>query len=158
MTVDNATAVATGNVEDSNIELTLTDQIYVGGTTDNLRMPGSIVSSNFAGCLKEVVIILIFLLKSQTSDYFHVQVTYATGTNKRTLEVIELSRLAMNGHKDVRISGGIEFSCNANSGISGPVTFLTPESFIEIEAWRNDQKGSIEFRFKTSEDVIYNLL
>ena len=54
MRVDNATAHASGKVENGFTELTLTDKIYVGGGPDPRNMPGSSVSNNFVGCLKEV--------------------------------------------------------------------------------------------------------
>uniref|UniRef100_A0A672MRW4 Neurexin 1 n=1 Tax=Sinocyclocheilus grahami TaxID=75366 RepID=A0A672MRW4_SINGR len=101
------------------------DFFYVGGSPSTADLPGSPVSNNFMGCLKEVVY-------------------------KNNDVRLELSRLAKLGDPKMKVSGVVAFKCE-NVATLDPVTFETPESFITLDKWSAKKAGSISFDFRTTE-------
>uniref|UniRef100_A0A8B9JN18 Neurexin 1 n=1 Tax=Astyanax mexicanus TaxID=7994 RepID=A0A8B9JN18_ASTMX len=101
------------------------DFFYVGGSPSTADLPGSPVSNNFMGCLKEVVY-------------------------KNNDVRLELSRLAKQGDAKMKVSGIVAFKCE-NVATLDPVTFETPESFVTLSKWTAKKAGSISFDFRTTE-------
>eukprot|EP00066_Takifugu_rubripes_P011098 XP_003979512.1 PREDICTED: neurexin-1a-like [Takifugu rubripes] len=101
------------------------DFFYVGGSPSTADLPGSPVSNNFMGCLKEVVY-------------------------KNNDVRLELSRLAKQGDPKMKVSGVVSFKCESVATLD-PVTFDTPESFVALNKWTAKKAGSISFDFRTTE-------
>ncbi|XP_028811259.1 neurexin 1a isoform X22 [Denticeps clupeoides] len=115
----------TGYTQEDYTMLGSDDFFYVGGSPSTADLPGSPVSNNFMGCLKEVVY-------------------------KNNDVRLELSRLAKQGDPKMKVSGVVAFKCE-NVATLDPVTFETPESFITLSKWTAKKAGSISFDFRTTE-------
>ncbi|XP_051958568.1 neurexin-1a-like isoform X18 [Xyrauchen texanus] len=115
----------TGYTQEDYTMLGSDDFFYVGGSPSTADLPGSPVSNNFMGCLKEVVY-------------------------KNNDVRLELSRLAKLGDPKMKVSGVVAFKCE-NVATLDPVTFETPESFITLDKWSAKKAGSISFDFRTTE-------
>ncbi|KAK7122660.1 hypothetical protein R3I94_019689 [Phoxinus phoxinus] len=115
----------TGYTQEDYTMLGSDDFFYVGGSPSTADLPGSPVSNNFMGCLKEVVY-------------------------KNNDVRLELSRLAKLGDPKMKVSGVVAFKCE-NVATLDPVTFETPESFITLDKWTAKKAGSISFDFRTTE-------
>ncbi|XP_059579116.1 neurexin 3 isoform X6 [Alligator mississippiensis] len=101
------------------------DFFYVGGSPSTADLPGSPVSNNFMGCLKEVV--------------------YKNNDIR-----LELSRLARIGDTKMKIYGEVKFTCE-NVATLDPISFETPEAYISLPKWNTKRMGSISFDFRTTE-------
>ncbi|XP_041865757.1 neurexin-1a isoform X1 [Melanotaenia boesemani] len=115
----------TGYTQEDYTMLGSDDFFYVGGSPSTADLPGSPVSNNFMGCLKEVVY-------------------------KNNDVRLELSRLAKQGDPKMKIHGTVAFKCE-NVATLDPITFETPESFIILNKWNAKKTGSISFDFRTTE-------
>uniref|UniRef100_A0A3Q3IN98 Neurexin 1 n=1 Tax=Monopterus albus TaxID=43700 RepID=A0A3Q3IN98_MONAL len=115
----------TGYTQEDYTMLGSDDFFYVGGSPSTADLPGSPVSNNFMGCLKEVVY-------------------------KNNDVRLELSRLARQGDPKMKIHGTVAFKCE-NVATLDPITFETPESYIILNKWNAKKTGSISFDFRTTE-------
>ncbi|XP_019726157.1 neurexin-1a isoform X11 [Hippocampus comes] len=115
----------TGYTQEDYTMLGSDDFFYVGGSPSTADLPGSPVSNNFMGCLKEVVY-------------------------KNNDVRLELSRLAKQGDPKMKLHGTVAFKCE-NVATLDPITFETPESFIVLNKWNAKKTGSISFDFRTTE-------
>ncbi|XP_038851818.1 neurexin-2-like [Salvelinus namaycush] len=101
------------------------DFFYIGGSPNTADLPGSPVSNNFMGCLKDVVY--------KNNDF-----------------KLELSRLAIERDPKISLNGDLVFRCEDVAALD-PVTFESPESFIALPKWNTKKTGSISFDFRTTE-------
>uniref|UniRef100_A0A4W6C4I9 Neurexin 3b n=1 Tax=Lates calcarifer TaxID=8187 RepID=A0A4W6C4I9_LATCA len=101
------------------------DFFYVGGSPSTADLPGSPVSNNFMGCLREVV--------------------YKNNDIR-----LELSRLARIVDPKMKLQGDIVFKCE-NVPTLDPINFETPNSYLALPKWNTKRVGSISFDFRTSE-------
>ncbi|XP_078793438.1 neurexin 1a isoform X18 [Oryzias latipes] len=115
----------TGYTQEDYTMLGSDDSFYVGGSPSTADLPGSPVSNNFMGCLKEVVY-------------------------KNNDVRLELSRLAKQGDPKMKVTGVVSFKCESVATLD-PVTFDTPESFVALSKWTAKKAGSISFDFRTTE-------
>ncbi|XP_073484658.1 neurexin-1 isoform X26 [Aquarana catesbeiana] len=115
----------TGYTQEDYTMLGSDDFFYVGGSPSTADLPGSPVSNNFMGCLKEVVY-------------------------KNNDVRLELSRLAKMGDAKMKVHGIVAFKCE-NVATLDPITFETPESYISLPKWNAKKTGSISFDFRTTE-------
>uniref|UniRef100_A0A3B4B4R9 Neurexin 1 n=1 Tax=Periophthalmus magnuspinnatus TaxID=409849 RepID=A0A3B4B4R9_9GOBI len=115
----------TGYTQEDYTMLGSDDFFYVGGSPSTADLPGSPVSNNFMGCLKEVVY-------------------------KNNDVRLELSRLAKQGDPKMKIHGTVAFKCE-NVATLDPITFETPESYVILNKWNAKKTGSISFDFRTTE-------
>ncbi|XP_046699518.1 neurexin-1a-like isoform X7 [Silurus meridionalis] len=115
----------TGYTQEDYTMLGSDDFFYVGGSPSTADLPGSPVSNNFMGCLKEVVY-------------------------KNNDVRLELSKLALQGDHKMKIHGVVAFKCE-NVATLDPITFETPEAFITLHKWNAKKTGSISFDFRTTE-------
>ncbi|XP_032431016.1 neurexin 1a isoform X16 [Xiphophorus hellerii] len=115
----------TGYTQEDYTMLGSDDFFYVGGSPSTADLPGSPVSNNFMGCLREVVY-------------------------KNNDVRLELSRLAKEGDPKMKVSGVVSFKCESVATLD-PVTFDTPESFVALNKWMAKKAGSISFDFRTTE-------
>ncbi|XP_026045176.1 neurexin-1a isoform X12 [Astatotilapia calliptera] len=115
----------TGYTQEDYTMLGSDDFFYVGGSPSTADLPGSPVSNNFMGCLREVVY-------------------------KNNDVRLELSRLAKQGDPKMKIHGTVAFKCE-NVATLDPITFETPESYIILNKWNAKKTGSISFDFRTTE-------
>ncbi|XP_068089208.1 neurexin-1 isoform X20 [Hyperolius riggenbachi] len=115
----------TGYTQEDYTMLGSDDFFYVGGSPSTADLPGSPVSNNFMGCLKEVVY-------------------------KNNDVRLELSRLAKQGDAKMKVHGVVAFKCE-NVATLDPITFETPESYISLPKWNAKKTGSISFDFRTTE-------
>ncbi|XP_045580865.1 neurexin-1a isoform X3 [Salmo salar] len=115
----------TGYTQEDYTMLGSDDFFYVGGSPSTADLPGSPVSNNFMGCLKEVVY-------------------------KNNDVRLELSRMAKLGDAKMKVHGIVAFKCE-NVATLDPITFETPESFITLNKWNAKKTGSISFDFRTTE-------
>ncbi|XP_077594758.1 neurexin 1a isoform X11 [Stigmatopora nigra] len=115
----------TGYTQEDYTMLGSDDFFYVGGSPSTADLPGSPVSNNFMGCLKEVVY-------------------------KNNDVRLELSRLAKQGDPKMKVSGLVSYKCESVATLD-PVTFDTPESFVALSKWTAKKAGSISFDFRTTE-------
>uniref|UniRef100_A0A7N6BCS0 Neurexin 1 n=1 Tax=Anabas testudineus TaxID=64144 RepID=A0A7N6BCS0_ANATE len=115
----------TGYTQEDYTMLGSDDFFYVGGSPSTADLPGSPVSNNFMGCLKEVVY-------------------------KNNDVRLELSRLAKQGDPKMKVSGVVSFKCESVATLD-PVTFDTPESYVSLSKWTAKKAGSVSFDFRTTE-------
>ncbi|XP_059369238.1 neurexin 3b isoform X12 [Carassius carassius] len=115
----------TGYTQEDYTMLGSDDFFYVGGSPSTADLPGSPVSNNFMGCLKEVV--------------------YKNNDIR-----LELSRLARIADPKMKLQGDVVFKCE-NVPTLDPISFETPESFLSLPKWNTKRVGSISFDFRTSE-------
>ncbi|XP_042185743.1 neurexin 3a isoform X21 [Oncorhynchus tshawytscha] len=115
----------TGYTQEDYTMLGSDDFFYVGGSPSTADLPGSPVSNNFMGCLKEVV--------------------YKNNDIR-----LELSRLARIIDPKMKIQGDVVFKCE-NVATLDPISFETPEAYISLPKWNTKRMGSISFDFRTSE-------
>ncbi|XP_065449521.1 neurexin 3 isoform X16 [Chrysemys picta bellii] len=115
----------TGYTQEDYTMLGSDDFFYVGGSPSTADLPGSPVSNNFMGCLKEVV--------------------YKNNDIR-----LELSRLARISDTKMKIYGEVKFTCE-NVATLDPISFETPEAYISLPKWNTKRMGSISFDFRTTE-------
>ncbi|KAL3980009.1 matrix metalloproteinase-11 (stromelysin 3) [Sarotherodon galilaeus] len=115
----------TGYTQEDYTMLGSDDFFYVGGSPSTADLPGSPVSNNFMGCLKEVV--------------------YKNNDIR-----LELSRLARIVDPKMKLQGDVVFKCE-NVPTLDPINFETPESYLALPKWNTKRVGSISFDFRTSE-------
>ncbi|XP_072424248.1 neurexin 3a isoform X24 [Chiloscyllium punctatum] len=115
----------TGYTQEDYTMLGSDDFFYVGGSPSTADLPGSPVSNNFMGCLREVV--------------------YKNNDIR-----LELSRLARIKDPKMKIHGDVVFTCE-NVATLDPISFETPEAYISLPKWNTKKMGSISFDFRTSE-------
>ncbi|XP_037393588.1 neurexin 3b isoform X18 [Pygocentrus nattereri] len=115
----------TGYTQEDYTMLGSDDFFYVGGSPSTADLPGSPVSNNFMGCLKEVV--------------------YKNNDIR-----LELSRLARIADPKMKLQGDVVFKCE-NVPTLDPISFETVESFLSLPKWNTKRVGSISFDFRTSE-------
>ncbi|XP_072314039.1 neurexin 3a isoform X2 [Eucyclogobius newberryi] len=115
----------TGYTQEDYTMLGSDDFFYVGGSPSTADLPGSPVSNNFMGCLKEVV--------------------YKNNDIR-----LELSRLARIVDPKMKIQGEVAYKCE-NVATLDPISFETPESYISLPKWNTKRMGSISFDFRTTE-------
>ncbi|XP_069594799.1 neurexin-2-beta isoform X20 [Ranitomeya imitator] len=116
---------STGYTQEDYTMLGSDDFFYIGGSPNTADLPGSPVSNNFMGCLKDVVY--------KNNDF-----------------KLELSRLAADGDSKMRLSGDLLFRCE-NVPSLDPVTFQATEAFLRLPRWETKKAGSISFDFRTTE-------
>ncbi|KAM4018311.1 neurexin-2-beta isoform 8-T10 [Anomaloglossus baeobatrachus] len=116
---------STGYTQEDYTMLGSDDFFYIGGSPNTADLPGSPVSNNFMGCLKDVVY--------KNNDF-----------------KLELSRLAADGDSKMRLSGDLLFRCE-NVPSLDPVTFQLTEAFLRLPRWETKKAGSISFDFRTTE-------
>ncbi|XP_052769324.1 neurexin-1-like isoform X2 [Mya arenaria] len=111
------------------------NQLFLGGAPDPARLPGSDITSNFQGCMKQVEF----------------------KADSISLELIELAKA---DHNLISVIGDVIFGQCEDVVESQPVTFMTPESFIAMPKWDIKKKnGTISFQFRTTEPdglIMYN--
>ncbi|XP_069494008.1 neurexin 3 isoform X36 [Ambystoma mexicanum] len=115
----------TGYTQEDYTMLGSDDFFYVGGSPSTADLPGSPVSNNFMGCLREVV--------------------YKNNDIR-----LELSRLARIGDTKMKIHGDVVFKCE-NVATLDPISFESPEAYISLPKWNTKRMGSISFDFRTTE-------
>ncbi|XP_065822212.1 neurexin 3a isoform X3 [Labrus bergylta] len=115
----------TGYTQEDYTMLGSDDFFYVGGSPSTADLPGSPVSNNFMGCLKEVV--------------------YKNNDIR-----LELSRLARIIDPKMKIQGEVSYKCE-NVATLDPISFETPEAYISLPKWNTKRMGSISFDFRTTE-------
>ncbi|XP_031440910.1 neurexin-2 isoform X2 [Clupea harengus] len=115
----------TGYTQEDYTMLGSDDFFYIGGSPNTADLPGSPVSNNFMGCLKDVVY--------KNNDF-----------------KLELSRLAIEREPKITLYGDLVFRCEDVAALD-PVTFETPESYIALPKWDTKKTGSISFDFRTTE-------
>ncbi|XP_028809524.1 neurexin 3b isoform X6 [Denticeps clupeoides] len=115
----------TGYTQEDYTMLGSDDFFYVGGSPSTADLPGSPVSNNFMGCLKEVV--------------------YKNNDIR-----LELSRLARIVDPKMKVQGDVVFKCETVPMLD-PIAFETAESFLSLPKWNTKRVGSISFDFRTSE-------
>uniref|UniRef100_UPI00358F6A3A neurexin-1-like n=1 Tax=Myxine glutinosa TaxID=7769 RepID=UPI00358F6A3A len=116
---------STGYTQEDYTMLGSDDFFYVGGSPNTADLPGSPISNNFMGCLKEVV--------------------YKNSDIK-----LELSQMAKDGDHKMKIVGDVTFTCE-NVAAMDPITFERPEAYITLPHWKTKKTGSISFDFRTTE-------
>ncbi|XP_072407055.1 neurexin-2-like isoform X7 [Chiloscyllium punctatum] len=115
----------TGYTQEDYTMLGSDDFFYIGGSPSTADLPGSPVSNNFMGCLKDVVY--------KNNDF-----------------KLELSRLAKEGDSKMKVHGDLVFRCE-NVAALDPVTFEAPEAYIALPKWNTKKTGSVSFDFCTTE-------
>ncbi|XP_061208258.1 neurexin-2-like isoform X9 [Neopsephotus bourkii] len=115
----------TGYTQEDYTMLGSDDFFYVGGSPNTADLPGSPVSNNFMGCLKDVIY--------KNNDF-----------------KLELSRLAQEGDARVTLHGALLFRCEPVAAPE-PVTFGTPQAFLALPPWPPARTGSVSFDFRTTE-------
>ncbi|XP_072300750.1 neurexin 3b isoform X12 [Eucyclogobius newberryi] len=115
----------TGYTQEDYTMLGSDDFFYVGGSPSTADLPGSPVSNNFMGCLREVV--------------------YKNNDIR-----LELSRLARIVDPKMKLQGDIVFKCE-NVPTLDPISFESPESSLSLPKWNTKRVGSISFDFRTIE-------
>ncbi|XP_035264656.1 neurexin 2b isoform X2 [Anguilla anguilla] len=115
----------TGYTQEDYTMLGSDDFFYIGGSPNTADLPGSPVSNNFMGCLKDVVY--------KNNDF-----------------KLELSRLAIDRDPKISLHGDLVFRCEDVAALD-PVTFETAASFIALPKWNTKKTGSISFDFRTTE-------
>uniref|UniRef100_H2M539 Neurexin 3a n=1 Tax=Oryzias latipes TaxID=8090 RepID=H2M539_ORYLA len=115
----------TGYTQEDYTMLGSDDFFYVGGSPSTADLPGSPVSNNFMGCLKEVV--------------------YKNNDIR-----LELSRMARLLDQKMKIQGEVSYKCE-NVATLDPISFETPEAYISLPKWNTKRMGSISFDFRTTE-------
>ncbi|XP_067338281.1 neurexin-3b isoform X7 [Channa argus] len=115
----------TGYTQEDYTMLGSDDFFYVGGSPSTADLPGSPVSNNFMGCLKEVV--------------------YKNNDIR-----LELSRLARIVDPKMKLQGDVVFKCESVPTLD-PINFETPDSYLALPKWNTKRVGSISFDFRTSE-------
>ncbi|XP_061083366.1 neurexin-1a-like isoform X15 [Conger conger] len=115
----------TGYTQEDYTMLGSDDFFYVGGSPSTADLPGSPVSNNFMGCLKEVVY-------------------------KNNDVRLELSRLAKQSDLKMKVHGMVAFKCE-NVATLEPIAFETPESYVTLSKWNAKKTGSVSFDFRTTE-------
>ncbi|XP_056624521.1 neurexin 3a isoform X3 [Triplophysa dalaica] len=115
----------TGYTQEDYTMLGSDDFFYVGGSPSTADLPGSPVSNNFMGCLKEVL--------------------YKNNDIR-----LELSHLARIVDPKMKIQGDVVFKCE-NVATLDPISFETPEAYISLPKWNTKRVGSISFDFRTTE-------
>uniref|UniRef100_A0A1A7Y711 Neurexin 3a n=1 Tax=Iconisemion striatum TaxID=60296 RepID=A0A1A7Y711_9TELE len=115
----------TGYTQEDYTMLGSDDFFYVGGSPSTADLPGSPVSNNFMGCLKEVV--------------------YKNNDIR-----LELSRMARILDPKMKIQGEVAYRCE-NVATLDPISFETPEAYISLPKWNTKRMGSISFDFRTTE-------
>ncbi|XP_049599362.1 neurexin-2-beta isoform X12 [Syngnathus scovelli] len=115
----------TGYTQEDYTMLGSDDLFYIGGSMDTADLPGSPVSNNFMGCLKDVV---------YKNNEFR----------------LELSRLAEQRDPKISIHGDLTFSCESVEALE-PVTFDTPSAYLTLPRWNTKKTGTISLDFRTTE-------
>ncbi|CAL8365001.1 unnamed protein product [Lota lota] len=115
----------TGYTQEDYTMLGSDDLFYIGGSQNTADLPGSPVSNNFMGCLKDVV---------YKNNEFR----------------LELSRLAEQRHPKVGIHGDLAFRCENVEALE-PVTFDSPAAYLTLPRWNTKRTGAISFDFRTTE-------
>ncbi|KAM9703236.1 neurexin 3b isoform 16-T16 [Menidia menidia] len=115
----------TGYTQEDYTMLGSDDFFYVGGSPSTADLPGSPVSNNFMGCLREVV--------------------YKNNDIR-----LELSRLARIVDPKMKLQGDVVFKCEDVPTLD-PINFETPDSYLALPKWNTKRVGSISFDFRTSE-------
>uniref|UniRef100_A0A096M9C6 Neurexin 2 n=1 Tax=Poecilia formosa TaxID=48698 RepID=A0A096M9C6_POEFO len=115
----------TGYTQEDYTMLGSDDLFYIGGSLNTADLPGSPVSNNFMGCLKDVV---------YRNNEFR----------------LELSRLAEQRDPKISIHGDLIFSCENVEALE-PVTFDTPSAYLTLPRWNTKKTGAISFDFRTTE-------
>ncbi|TRY57944.1 hypothetical protein DNTS_009828, partial [Danionella cerebrum] len=115
----------TGYTQEDYTMLGSDDFFYIGGSPNTADLPGSPVSNNFMGCLKDVVY--------KNNDF-----------------KLELSRLAVERDPKISLHGDLVFRCEDVAALD-PVTFETPESFLTLPRWQTKRTSSVSFDFRTTE-------
>ncbi|XP_065737997.1 neurexin-2-beta isoform X4 [Phocoena phocoena] len=115
----------TGYTQEDYTMLGSDDFFYIGGSPNTADLPGSPVSNNFMGCLKDVVY--------KNNDF-----------------KLELSRLAKEGDPKMKLQGDLSFHCEDVAALD-PVTFESPEAFVALPRWSAKRTGSISLDFRTTE-------
>uniref|UniRef100_UPI003AAB1CFD neurexin-2-beta isoform X9 n=1 Tax=Centroberyx gerrardi TaxID=166262 RepID=UPI003AAB1CFD len=115
----------TGYTQEDYTMLGSDDLFYIGGSRNTADLPGSPVSNNFMGCLKDVV---------YKNNEFR----------------LELSRLAEQRDPKVSIHGDLIFRCENVEALE-PVTFDTPSAYLTLPRWNTKKTGAISFDFRTTE-------
>ncbi|KAI9542328.1 Neurexin-2 [Dissostichus eleginoides] len=117
----------TGYTQEDYTMLGSDDLFYIGGSLNTADLPGSPVSNNFLGCLKNVV---------YKNNEFR----------------LELSRLAEQRDPKISIHGDLIFSCEDVEALE-PITFDTPSAFLTLPRWNTKKTGAISFDFRTTEPM-----
>uniref|UniRef100_UPI00358FE553 neurexin-3a-like isoform X2 n=1 Tax=Myxine glutinosa TaxID=7769 RepID=UPI00358FE553 len=116
---------STGYTQEDYTMLGSDDFFYVGGSPNTADLPGSPISNNFMGCLREVVY-------------------------KNNEQKLELSRMAREGDPKMKVVGDVAFTCE-NVPALEPITFESPDAYITLPEWKTKRTGSISFDFSTTE-------
>ncbi|XP_076025001.1 neurexin-2-like [Genypterus blacodes] len=115
----------TGYTQEDYTMLGSDDLFYIGGSLNTADLPGSPVSNNFMGCLRDVV---------YKNNEFR----------------LELSRLAEQQDPKVSIHGDLVFRCE-EVGALEPITFDTPPAYLTLPRWNTKKTGAISFDFRSTE-------
>ncbi|XP_059382498.1 neurexin 2a isoform X7 [Carassius carassius] len=115
----------TGYTQEDYTMLGSDDFFYVGGSPNTADLPGSPVSNNFMGCLKDVI---------YTNNEFR----------------LELSRLAELRDPKVTLQGDLTFRCEDVAALD-PISFDTPTAYVTLPRWNAKKTGSVSFDFRTTE-------
>ncbi|RMC00667.1 hypothetical protein DUI87_23285 [Hirundo rustica rustica] len=146
----------TGYTQEDYTMLGSDDFFYVGGSPSTADLPGSPVSNNFMGCLKEGFLDLVKHHEIPMSSLLEpVQIPldgipFFKVVYKNNDIRLELSRLARIGDTKMKIYGEVKFICE-NVATLDPISFETPEAYISLPKWNTKRMGSISFDFRTTE-------
>ncbi|XP_063058329.1 neurexin 2a [Engraulis encrasicolus] len=117
----------TGYTQEDFVMLTSDDIFFIGGSPNTADLPGSPISNNFMGCLKNVVY--------KNSDFW-----------------LELSRLAESRDPKVTLHGDLAFRCEDVAALD-PISFDTPGAYVTLPKWTTKKTGAISFDFRTTEPI-----
>lgn len=99
--------------------------MYIGGSENVAKLPGSRIKTNFVGCLRKVEF----------------------KADSLSLNLLELGRTS---NKMINVHGKVDFMCQ-EVGAADPVTFTTSESYLALPNWEATRQGSISFKLRTTE-------
>ncbi|KAG7265382.1 LOW QUALITY PROTEIN: hypothetical protein CRUP_025828 [Coryphaenoides rupestris] len=128
----------TGYTQEDYTMLGSDDLFYIGGSQNTADLPGSPVSNNFMGCLKDEE-------EEEEEEEKGTAVVYKNNEFR-----LELSRLAEQRHPKVGIHGELAFRCE-NVDALEPVTFDAPAAYLALPRWSAKRTGAISFDFRTTE-------
>ncbi|CAL1526179.1 unnamed protein product [Lymnaea stagnalis] len=101
--------------------------LYVAGSPNTEKLPGSRVKTNFKGCLRKV---------RYQADSIRIDLTESARKEHGLLDVV----------------GEVIFDKCQELVESHPVTFSTPDAYLTVPTWdRSSMKGSLAFQFRTIE-------
>ncbi|TNN76213.1 Neurexin-1 [Liparis tanakae] len=115
----------TGYTQEDYTMLGSDDLFYIGGSLNTADLPGSPVSNNFLGCLRDVV---------YKNNEFR----------------LALSRMAELRDPKISVHGDLKFVCE-DVASPQPVAFDAPAAYLTLPRWNAKKTGAMSFDFRTTE-------